>query len=355
MPVAAGAVHFRRHGAARCPRVPGAGPGAPGMVVTMHHLHRLLVTAGALALAACVTNPTWGEEPARRDPLDFSGMASKASAPLRIQAWNHGRGDFDTIRNFTGGTTRWATSPDLFGWSKVGVTLSDTYWVPPGAGCETSGMANLRVQEQNSDGSWSDLATFDAAGEACLNERLAAGDHPVAAGNRCKLDDARVVLFAPPQCVRAVTADATPAVVTVRLSDGSRAWQATSAAGAADVTASGLSRTTALTATAMVRDRDGAVRRVDLVGDTVVVCRRTSDGTTAALPLAVTAAATQPVTAGALAQISLDASRTIDVNRLVTATCPAGTTFVRVDATLMATGVNSAGATATSRAIRFTL
>lgn len=315
---------------------------------------RLVLAAGALAVGACVTSPTWGDEPTRRDPIDFAGTASVAGAPLRIQAWNHATSAFETVRNFTGGSTRLATSPDLYGWSQVGITLPDRYWVPAGATCRTGGMANIRVQQRNSDGSYFDLVTFDAAGEECLWDRIADGEHPAAAGNACRREDETIVLFAPPQCVPATAADSTPALVTIRLSNGTQVWQTTSAPGASDVNASILSRTQPLTATAMVRDRDGAVTRVDLVGDTVVTCRFT-DGTFITLPIGVSASRTQTVSEGVLAEISLDAERTIDVNHLVSRTCPAGSTFQRLEVNLFATGSNTRGLSATSRRARFSL
>lgn len=326
-----------------------------GVMSNRHHLLRSIVVAAATApLAACVTSPIWGDEPTRRDPIDFTGVVSRASAPVRVQAWNHGTATFDTVRTFSASTTRLATSPDIYGWSTYGVSLADRYWVPPGASCRDGGMANLRVQEQATSGTWSDLATFDAAGEACLYDRIGDGEHPVAAGNACKRSQATIVLFAPPQCVIAPASDASAPVATIRLSDGARAWQTSSEAGAADVDAGRRPLPVALTAQALVRDRNGGVRRAELVGDTVVTCRFT-DGTMTALPLPVTASTTQTVVPGAQVQIGLDATRAIDVARLTTSTCPAGSAFVGVSGTLFATGTNGAGATVTSRALRFRL
>lgn len=320
----------------------------------MHRLARLCPLPPLVVVAACVTSPTWGDEPTRRDPIDWTGTASAARAPLRIQAFNHATGAFETVRSFEASSSRVASSPDLFSWSTVGLTLPDRYWVPAGASCRDGGMANLRVQERNTDGSFRDLVTFDAAGEACLYEQIGDGTHPVAAGNACKREDDTIALFAPPQCVPATTFDATPALVTIRVSDGLRVWQTTSEPGATDITASGVSRTRPLTATAMVRDRDGAVSRVNLVGETVVRCRF-ADGSFTALPLGVSATNDQAAREGELADIGLDAARTIDVNRLTSATCPAGSTFQRLDVTLFATGANTTGLTRTSRQVRFSL
>lgn len=310
------------------------------------------VAMGGVVVGGCVLNPVWGDSPSsRRDPIDFGGMASKANATLRVQAWNYARGDFDTLRTFVGGTSQFATSPDLFGWSTVGVAIPDANWVPVGAGCETGGMADLRVQELNSDGTTTDLATFDAAGKDCLNAHLAAGEHPVAAGLACKLPDETIVLFAQPQCVPATVHDATPPSVTVRLTDNVSAWQAS----ASDVTATGLSRTRGLVATAMVRDHDGAVRRVTLQGDTSVMCRRASDGAMTVVPMGVAAARTQAVIEGVSADIGLEAASAINVSRLVTSTCPAGFGFVRIDGWVSATGTNTAGTALTSSAVRFAI
>jgi hypothetical protein len=167
----------------------------------MKPFHLIVVIAATLlGLGACVTTPIWGDEVGRRQPVNFEGVASRASAPLRIQAWNHGTATFETVRTFTAGTRRLATAPDIYGWSTTGVTFADRYWVPPGATCHDGGMANLRVQEQSTSGAWSDLATFDAAGEECLYDHIGAGDHPVAAGYTCKRSQATIVLFAPPSC-----------------------------------------------------------------------------------------------------------------------------------------------------------
>ena len=322
----------------------------------MSNPSRVLPAAIALATAtltgACVTAPTWGDEPTRRDPLDFTGVASRRDATLRIQAFNHARGDFDTIRNFSGSASKVASSPDLYSWSMPGIRLADAYWVGTGATCESTGMANLRVQERNDDGSFSDLATFDAAGEDCLWDRIGDGEHPASAGRACKRTDPRIVLFAPPQCVRATTFDTTPAEVTIRVSDGARVFQANDR-GTSDVTAGGFVRTTPVTATALVRDRDGAVSRVDLVGDTVVRCR-TPEGLDSVIAQPVTATQTQVAREGVLTPIGLEASRTIDLVRLA-ATCPAGWTFQQVDVTVFATGANTTGQTRTSRTIRFTV
>jgi hypothetical protein len=314
----------------------------------------LCISSIPLLFGACVLDPTWGDEPTRRDPIDFSGMAAKSGATLRVQAWNYQLNAFENLGStFTGTTNKFASDPDLFAWNRVGVTIPDRNWVPTGASCTSSGMANLRVQELNTDGTWSDLATFDAAGRDCVDDHLAAGEHPVAAGNACKRTNATIVLFAPPQCVPATTFDSTPADVTIRLTDGTQAWQRTS--GSSDLSFTVVSRTKPLTATAMVRDREGAVTSVRLLGDTNVVCRRASDGLMALVPVAVSGTASQVVHAGELASISLDVSRLIDVNRLVTATCPAGFAFQRVNGVLFATGANATGLTVTSPALRFSI
>ncbi len=318
-----------------------------------------LFLSTALA-SGCVLSPSWGDEPTRRDPIDFDGMASKAGATVRIQAWNHGLSQFETVSTFTGTSQRYASDPDLFAWSRIGVQLADRYWVPAGASCQSSGMANLRVQEQNDDGTWMELATFDAAGEDCVYDRIGDGSHPVAAGNACKLDDARIVLFAPPQCVLPASADATPPVLTVRLlnaatpSAATRVFERTSGVDTADLTVTGLGRTTRLAASAHVRDRDGAVRSVQLLGDTNVLCRG-SDGSTLLVPVSANVSRSQSITTGVPAEIGLDASRVIDVPGLAAARCPAGTTFQEIRGVLFATGTNAAGTSSATPALRFTI
>jgi hypothetical protein len=205
------------------------------------------VVLSTAALPGCVTSPNWGDSPSsRRDAIDFTGMASRANAPLRVQAWNYTTSTFDTVRSFTGSATRLATSPDLYGWSTNTVVLPDRYWSP--GGCESSGMANLRVLEVNTDGTTSELATFTEAGMDCVNDHLGEGDHPVVAGNACRYPEPRIVLTTPVQCPFPNLADITGPQLSIRLADPTRVWQATS--GGSELTAAGITRTTTMTATA---------------------------------------------------------------------------------------------------------
>jgi len=298
-------------------------------------------------------DPVWGSTPTRRDPVDLSGVASKPNAVLRIQATSYETRDFVTLLTFRGTATRVASSPDLYSWSSIGLAIDDRFWVPTIGTCTSGGMANLRVQEQDTDGTFRDLATFDAAGRDCVYDHIAAGEHPVTAGSACKLENETIVLFAPPQCIPARTTDPTGPDVTVRLSNSASAWQA--ASGGTNVTVPFVPRTLPLNARAMVRDRDGAVSRAQLGGSVNVVCRRASDGAIVRVPVTVDATSTQSITAGALAQISLDASRSINVSALVTSTCPAGYAFDHGDGNLFAVGTNAAGASVYSPQISFTL
>lgn len=308
----------------------------------------LILTASLLP--ACVTSPNWGDEPSsRRDPIDFTGMASRANAPLRVQAWNYTINAFETVRTFTGSSTRLATSPDLFGWQTNGVALADRHWSP--GGCESPGMANLRVLEVNADGTLSELATFTEAGMDCVNDHLADGDHPAAAGNACRHPDPRIVLTTPVQCPFPNLADTTGPRLTIRLTDPTRVWQAST--GGADLTAAGLTRTSSLTATAMVRDPESTAAQVRLIADLNLQCRN-SAGAILLTPRGFTETRTQPVVATTRSQISLDAARAISVATLVSG-CPAGTTFVRLDGAVLADGQNGAGASAGSPVIRFTV
>lgn len=150
-----------------------------------------------LSLSSCVVNPVWGDRPLSRDtPIDFSGATAKAGIPIRIQAWNLTTNTWNTIRSFNASNGRVATSPDLYGWDAQDVVIPNQYW-GPGTRC-TGGMANLRVIELNTDGTVSELATFDEAGRDCLNDRMNAGEHPINAGNACKYPDPRIVLFSQP-------------------------------------------------------------------------------------------------------------------------------------------------------------
>jgi hypothetical protein len=301
---------------------------------------------------ACVMDPIWGQDATRRDPIDFDGTASKPSATLRIQAYSYAISDFETLATFVGGTQQLASSPNLFAWNRIGVTIPDRLWVP-GGDCTQNGMADLRVQEMNTDGTFTSLATFDAAGKQCLSDHLAAGEHPVTAGNACKLADRTIVLFAPPQCVPARTVDPTPPKVTIRLSNTASAWHA--ADGEADVNVTFIPHALSLDAHAMVRDPDGTASRVQLAGNVNVICHRNSDGATLTFPSPLNAVATQATSNGVVAQIGLDASHAIDVPGLVANVCPAGSTFVRGDGAVSASGSNAAGTTVSSPTIHFTI
>lgn len=307
----------------------------------------------SVSAPACVLNPTWGDEPTRRDPIEFTGMASRASAPIRIQAWNHGGNAFETVASFIGGTTQYASDPDLYGWSRVGVRLADRYWVPAGAPCQTSGMANLRVQEENEDGTFTDLATFDQVGEDCLAEAIADGDHPAAAGNACKRDQATIVLFAPPQCVTALAVDSTPPTATVRLSNATQAYQR--GPGESSGTVGGISRTSRLSATSLVRDRDGAVNLANVTGSYTVTCRRASDGSTQSYTQPISSRTTRTVTPGTLADIAIETTWVIDVPTIVATGCVSGYAFQRIEGSVTASGTNTAGTVATSPTLSFTI
>lgn len=313
----------------------------------------VLLLASLCAAPACVLNPTWGDEPTRRDPIDFSGMASRANAPVRIQAWNHGTAAFETVASFTGTATRYASDPDIYGWSRVGVRLADRYWVPAGAPCQTGGMANLRVQEQNTDGSFTDLATFDQAGEDCLYDHIGDGDHPVAAGNACKRDQATIVLFAPSQCVPALAIDPTPPAVTVRISNATQAYQRTSGESAASYT--GISRTSRLSATSLVRDRDGAVTRAEVTGSYTVTCRRASDGATSSWVQPISSRMDRAVTPGTLADIAIETTWLIDVPSIVATGCVTGFAFHRLAGSVTARGTNAAGTVVSSPVLSFSI
>ncbi|MEZ4400884.1 MAG: hypothetical protein R3B06_12740 [Kofleriaceae bacterium] len=311
----------------------------------------LAALLGSVLATGCVLSPVWGDAPSsRRDPIDLTGMAGHPNAPLRLEARSYTTGAYELVRTFSGTSTQWAASPNLYGWSTNSVQLADRFWSP--GGCESSGMASLRVVETNPDGTETTLSTFDAAGKDCLNAHLAAGEHPVTAGAACDRTDPTIVLFTPVQCVVPTSVDASPAVVTVRLTDPTRVWQATS--GGADVAPSGVTRTSVLTATGMTRDRDSSAAQVRLVADLNVQCRRASDGLIVLTPRGWNELRTQTAPPGARAQISLDASRAISIPSLV-ASCQAGTSFVRLDADLFAVGANPAGAMVSSPHLRFTV
>lgn len=326
----------------------------------MKRSSHLVLFASILASGACVMSPNWGDDPTRRDPIDFDGVASQANASMRVQAWNHGLSAYETVASFVGTDDLRAVDPDIYAWQRLGVRLADRYWIPPGGSCRDPGMALLRVQEYKGNDTWSDLATFDQAGEDCVWERIADGSHPVGAGNACKRSEPTIVLFAPPQCVPAKTSgDSTAPGVTIRLMNSSSVVTATAAyertSGQSDLTLSYLSRSSYLTAYGIARDLDGAVRNVEIAGDTRVVCRNTSNGTLTIYPFHVNASRSQTVTSGTYAEVSLETSRLINVPGLAASTCPSGWTFQEIQGTLFAAGTNAAGAVTVSPQIRFTV
>jgi hypothetical protein len=312
-----------------------------------------LIVFACLAAPACVLNPTWGDEPTRRDPIDFSGMASRASAPVRIQAWNYHTSAFETVASFTGTTRRYASDPDIYGWSRVGVRLPDRNWVPPGAPCSSGGMANLRVLEDHTDGTFTELATFTQDGEECLYDEIADGAHPVAAGNTCKYVDERIVLFAPPPCVPALLVDASPPAVSVRIQNTTQAYQRS--AGESPLTATGISRTSRLSLMSLARDLNGAVKQADVVGSYTVTCRHTASGITSSWTQPVASRMTRPVTAGALTDVAIETTWLVDVPSIVATGCTTGYTFDRIEGSITASGTNVAGAVTTSPLLTFSI
>ncbi|HVK73922.1 MAG TPA: hypothetical protein VM734_11415 [Kofleriaceae bacterium] len=188
---------------------------------------RSAVLIALAGLSGCVLSPTDdGTVTSRIDPLTMTGYASAAGARVQIRAWNHDRADWDVVREVRSGNTGIGRDVQIFGWNANNLLLGDRYWYGGTAACPTgSGMSLIEVRELRGT-TWSPLATFDAAGRACLEAKLADGVDFVAAGNACRTGD-ELVLFAPQQCTAVAASDPTPPRVVLRATDDDRVWEVT--------------------------------------------------------------------------------------------------------------------------------
>lgn len=148
------------------------------------------------AVAGCVLEPTDQSSQSRTAPFDVRGWAQGPGKTITVQAFNLSTNSYDTISAMTTTSStapNWA-DPSLYHYATPSVTLPSRYWVPPGAGCEVSGMASLRVYEQGAQ-----LTTFDSAEKNCVTAAVWNGAHPVNAAQSCGYGNT-LVLFSPPAC-----------------------------------------------------------------------------------------------------------------------------------------------------------
>ncbi len=158
----------------------------------------LIAVALLVSAPACVLGPLdQSEVESRTDPIRFEGYTRAANARVRIQAWNHDFGRWDTRADFLSTDVRRGRDIPIYEWDRT-LTLPSVYWIGTGGSCWSGGMARIRIQELVS-GSWSTLSTFNQAGWECLNDKLADGLDAVPAGYQCRTGS-QIVLFAPPTC-----------------------------------------------------------------------------------------------------------------------------------------------------------
>lgn len=157
-----------------------------------------LMLLALLAVPACVLGPQdHTSVESRTDPIRFEGYTSAAHALVRIQAWNHDTSSWNTRATFNATDIARGRDLQIYQWTRT-LTLPEVYWVGSAGGCESGGMALIRVQELTGS-TWSTLSTFDEGGFECLNEKLGDGLDAVPAGYHCRTGD-DIVLFAPPTC-----------------------------------------------------------------------------------------------------------------------------------------------------------
>lgn len=163
----------------------------------MSHQVKPAWIAGVFAVAmasACVWEPNHQETVSRTAPFDVRGWGQISGSTIEVKALNHATGAYDTIMTTTASTSpNWA-NPSLFHYSTVPFVLPNTYWVPPGAPCNTTGMASLQIYENGSK-----LVAFDQAQRDCVSNAVWNGAHPVNAGQDCGTSS-QLVLFSPGSC-----------------------------------------------------------------------------------------------------------------------------------------------------------
>ncbi len=156
-----------------------------------------LLVALAGPLAGCVWSPNHQQTIDRTVPFDISGWSQFSGATITLQAFNYEVGNWTTVPGVQ--TTAAAgglwSDPTLYSYELENVLLQSKYWIPPGAGCETGGMASLRVFENGYK-----MVAYDEAQRDCVWDQVwNDGEHPAHAGYDCGTSS-QLVLFSPPTC-----------------------------------------------------------------------------------------------------------------------------------------------------------
>jgi hypothetical protein len=158
-------------------------------------------TIGLLAVftlggSGCVWEPVDQSSQSRTAAFDVRGWASAPNRSITVEAFNYNTNNYDPIPTMstTSSTLVNWSNPSLYHYATPSVTLASNYWIPPGAGCETGGMASLRVYENGNL-----LNTFDASEKDCVTDEVWNGAHPVNAAQTCGYGNT-LVLFSPPTC-----------------------------------------------------------------------------------------------------------------------------------------------------------
>ncbi len=157
---------------------------------------RLLTVCLLAAASACVWEPSDQASQSRTTPFDVRGWAGSPGSTMTVQAFNFNTNSYDVIpaMTTTSSTSPNWLNPSIYHYATPSFTLPSNYWIPPGAGCETGGMASLRVYEGGSL-----LTTFDTAEKNCVSTEVWNGAHPVNAAQTCGYGST-LVLFSPPTC-----------------------------------------------------------------------------------------------------------------------------------------------------------
>lgn len=156
----------------------------------------LAVCLLAATASGCVWEPSDQTSQSRTAPFDIRGWAGGANNNITVEAFNFSTNTYDqiTAMSTTSSSAPNWLNPSIYHYATPSFTLPSNYWIPPGAGCETGGMASLRVYENGSL-----LNTFDSTEKNCVSTEVWNGEHPVNAAQDCGYGST-LVLFSPPTC-----------------------------------------------------------------------------------------------------------------------------------------------------------
>lgn len=150
----------------------------------------------AVTASGCVWEPSDQAFQSRTTPFNVQGWAQGPNKTITVHAFNFSTNVYDVIPAMTTTSSNgpnWA-DPSIYPYATPSLVLPPNYWIPPGAGCETGGMASLRVYEQGSL-----LTTFDGTEKSCVSTEVWNGAHPLSAAQTCGYGNT-LVLFSPPTC-----------------------------------------------------------------------------------------------------------------------------------------------------------